>query len=46
MCEWCEELQKMTLRCREFLRRRFDPLTESRMKKLIADLQRQKDTMH
>jgi len=36
MCEWCDELQKVILRYREFLRRRFDPLTERRMKKLIA----------
>ena len=46
MCERCEELQKTISRYRELLRQRFDPLTESRIKELITDLERQKDAMH
>jgi hypothetical protein len=41
MCEQCE-----ILHYRGFLQQRFDPLTEQRIKELIADLEQRKATMH
>ncbi len=43
MCAKCDDLQKQISHYRSFLRQRFDPLTESRIKETIADLERQKD---
>jgi hypothetical protein len=45
MCEECETLQEKITRYRRFLDR-FDPLTDERMKQLIADLERRKEKMH
>ena len=46
MCEECEKLQGKITRYRQFLKQRFDPLTEERMKQLVADLERRKKAMH
>jgi hypothetical protein len=46
MCERCDELQNKIDRYRKFLRERFDPLTESRIKELVANLEGQKAAMH
>jgi hypothetical protein len=46
MCEECEKLQgKITHYC-QLQKQRFDPLTEERMKQVIADLERRKKMMH
>ena len=46
MCEECEKLQgKITHYC-QLQKQRFDPLTEERMKQLVADLERRKKAMH
>jgi hypothetical protein len=46
MCEECEKLQgKITQYC-QLQKQRFDPLTEERMKQVIADLERRKKAMH
>jgi hypothetical protein len=39
MCDQCNHL-------REFLKQRFDPLTEERIKAMIADLEQRKGAMH
>jgi hypothetical protein len=46
MCEQCVELETKITHYRTFLRQGFDPLTEHRIKELIADLERQKHFMH
>jgi hypothetical protein len=46
MCEECEKVQRKITRYRQFLKQRFDPLTEERMKQLVADLERRKKAMH
>ena len=46
MCEECEKLQGKITHYRQFLKQKFDPLTEKRMKQLIADLERCKKAMH
>jgi hypothetical protein len=46
MCDQCEKLKEKIARYRPFLNQQFDPLTEGRIKALIADLERQKETMH
>jgi hypothetical protein len=46
MCEECEKLQGKITHYRQFLKQRFDPLTEERMKQVIADLERRKKVMH
>ena len=46
MCEKCTELDKKIAHFRQFTRAAFDPLTTDRIKRLIDDLQQQRDTMH
>jgi hypothetical protein len=46
MCERCDKLEEKILHYRLFLNRRFDPLTKERIRALLADLERQKKTMH
>jgi hypothetical protein len=46
MCEQCSQLQKQISRYRGFLQQRFDPLTEERIKAVIADLERSKEALH
>jgi hypothetical protein len=46
MCEECEKLREKITHYRQFLKQRFDPLTEERMKQVIADLERRKKAMH
>ena len=47
MCEECEKLQgKITHNYCQLQKQRFDPLTEERMKQVIADLERRKKAMH
>jgi hypothetical protein len=44
MCDRCDKLEERISHYRLFLNQRFDPLTEERIRALIADLERQ--TMH
>jgi hypothetical protein len=46
MCGQCDQLQQQITHYRGFLRQRFDELTEVRIKTFIANLERQKETMH
>jgi hypothetical protein len=46
MCEQCQTLQKQILHYRQFLKQRFDPLTEQRIKATIAELEQRKEAMH
>jgi hypothetical protein len=46
MCEQCDKFQEQILHYCGFLQQRFDPLTERRIKELIADLEQRKATMH
>jgi hypothetical protein len=46
MCEECEKLRGKITHYRRLLKQRFDPLTEERMKQVIADLERRKKAMH
>jgi hypothetical protein len=46
MCDECDKLAEKISHYRLFLNNRFDPLTEERIKALIAELERQKETMH
>lgn len=46
MCDHCDKLEEKLSHYRLFLNQRFDPLTEERISALIADLERQKETMH
>lgn len=46
MCDHCDKLEEKISHYRLFLNQRFDPLTEERIRALIADLERQRETMH
>jgi hypothetical protein len=46
MCEQCQNLQKQIIHYRQFLKQRFDPLTEERIKALIAELELRKVAIH
>jgi hypothetical protein len=46
MCDQCGKLQAKISHYRVFLTKGFDPLTQERIMALIADLERQKRTMH
>jgi hypothetical protein len=46
MCGQWDKLEEKISHYRLFLANRFDPLTEERIKALIAELKRQKETMH
>jgi hypothetical protein len=46
MCEKCIELDEKIAHFRRFTVVAFDPLTTDRIRRLIADLQRKRDTMH
>jgi hypothetical protein len=46
MCDQCRKLDEKISHYRLFLNQRFDPLTEERIKALIDNLERQKETMH
>jgi hypothetical protein len=46
MCEQCQTLQKQILHYRQFLKQRFDPLTEERIQAMIAELELRKEAMH
>jgi len=45
MCDQCDQLQKKIFHFREFLGK-FDPLTEERMKAMIAELEHRKEAIH
>jgi hypothetical protein len=46
MCNECDKLQEVISHYRQFLEQRFDPLTEQRIKNVIADLERRKAALH
>ena len=46
MCDQCDKLKEKISHYRVLLNQQFDPLTEQRLKSLITDLERQKETMH
>jgi hypothetical protein len=46
MCDQCERLQDAISHYRQFLKQRFDPLTEERIKSVIADLERRRAALH
>jgi hypothetical protein len=46
MCEACQKLQDAISHYREFLKQRFDPLTEERIKTVVAELERRKAALH
>jgi hypothetical protein len=46
MCDQCDRLKEKISHYRVLLNQRFDAPTEERIKALIADLERQKETMH
>ena len=46
MCDECERLQDAISHYRQFLKQRFDPLTEKRIKTVIAGLERHKSARH
>jgi cell division protein ZapA (FtsZ GTPase activity inhibitor) len=46
MCDQCQQLEAKILHFRQFLRQRFDPLTEERIKAMIAELEQRKEAMH
>lgn len=46
MCDECRKLQDAISHYRRFLKQRFDPLTEERIKTVIADLECRKSVLH
>ena len=42
MCEQCENLKKQINQCNRFLKNRLDPLTEERLKSVLAELEKRK----
>jgi hypothetical protein len=46
MCSECSELDEKISHYREFQKQRFDPLTEERIKSLIAELEQRKASIH
>jgi hypothetical protein len=46
MCDECDKLQASISHYKEFLKQRFDPLTEARIKSVIAELERRKAALH
>jgi hypothetical protein len=46
MCEQCQNLQKQIIHYRQFLKQRFDPLTEERIEAMIAELEQRIEAMH
>jgi hypothetical protein len=46
MCDQCNKLEEKLSHYHRFLTNRFDPLTEERIKALIAELKRQKAALH
>jgi hypothetical protein len=46
MCEQCQNLQTQIIHYRQFLKQRFDPLTEERIKAMIAELEQRIEAMH
>jgi hypothetical protein len=46
MCKKCKELDEKIAHFRQFTFAALDPLTIDRIKDLVADLQRERDTMH
>jgi hypothetical protein len=46
MCDQCDKLEEKISHYRLFLTRGFDPLTEERIRALIANLEQQKERMH
>ena len=46
MCEKCTELDEKIAHFRQFTFAALDPLTTDRIKQLVDDLQRKRDTMH
>jgi hypothetical protein len=46
VCDECQKLQDAISHYRQFLKQRFDPLTEKRIKIVIADLERRKSALH
>jgi hypothetical protein len=46
MCQQCEQLQLQIDKFRRALTQRFDPLTESRLKSGLTELEVQKASLH
>jgi hypothetical protein len=46
MCDECDKLQDAISHYQQFLKQRFDPLTEARIKTVIVDLERRKSALH
>ena len=46
MCKKCKELDEKIAHFRQFTFAALDPLTIDRIKGLVADLQRERDTLH
>jgi hypothetical protein len=46
MCEQCDKLQKQIDQYNRFLERRFDPLTEQRMREAVTELETRKKALH
>jgi hypothetical protein len=46
MCEKCVELEKVISQHLRMLRQGFDPLTIERINEAVADMERQKETLH
>jgi hypothetical protein len=46
MCGECDDLQKKIDQYRRFLKHRFDPLTEERLKAALAELEERKAGLH
>jgi hypothetical protein len=46
MCEQCDKLQKQIDQYNRFLERRFDQLTEQRMKEAVTELEKRKAELH
>ena len=46
MCEQCEKIRQKISHYRRFLGQRFDPLTEERVRALIADMEGRIEGLH
>jgi hypothetical protein len=46
MCDKCENIQKQIDQYNRFLRQRFDPLTEERLRAAVTELEKRKAELH
>ena len=46
MCEQCNEFQTQIDKYHRFLKQRYDPLTEERMKAAVVELEQRKANLH